>query len=201
MSSKMKKLIKTLVFSSSLILFFVNESSAQNRFSLNVGTGVYVSGTVDDNGHDVVGPMIGAEFVWQLNNWFSVGTNLNLGICQEGVESRKSDLGLSARAYFRPFAERFRFLELGVGPSVSYSNHIGNLLTDMADQGYEDWTHREFRDVSYTVLGVDFPVRLYVIDNLKYRLSINYDIKPVVFLKHGFLWTHSTASVLFGVKF
>ena len=78
----MKKLIKTLVFSSSLILFFVNESYAQNRFSLNVGTGVYVSGTVDDNGHDVVGPMIGAEFVWQLNNWFSeIGCKGSIADC------------------------------------------------------------------------------------------------------------------------
>lgn len=197
----MKIRVKAQIFSLFLVLFFVNESYAQNRFSLNTGTGIYISGTVDDNGHDVVGPMIGAEFTWQLNNWFSVGTNLNLGICQEGVESRKSDLGLSARAYFRPFAEKFRFLELGVGPSVSFSNHIGNLVTDLTDQGYEDWVYHEFRDVSYTVFGVDFPIRLYVIDNPKYRLSINYDIKPVVFLKHGFLWTHSTASLMFGVKF
>lgn len=201
MSSKMKTMVKVLVFSLFLVFSFVNDGHAQNRFSLNAGTGIYISGTVDDNGHDVVGPMIGTEFIWQLNNWFSVGTNLNLGVCQEGAESRKSDLGLSARAYFRPFAGKFRFLELGAGPSVSFSNHTGNLLTDLTDQGYEGWILKEFRDVSYVVFGVDFPIRLYVIDNPKYRLSISYDIKPVVFLKHGFLWTHSTASLLFGVKF
>ena len=65
MSSKMKTMVKVLVFSLFLVFSFVNDGHAQNRFSLNAGTGIYISGTVDDNGHDVVGPMIGTEFIWQ----------------------------------------------------------------------------------------------------------------------------------------
>lgn len=193
----MKATTKSVIFILCFSLISFSVCQAQEKMSLNVGTGVYISGTVDENGHDMVGPMIGAEFNWQFNQWFSAGANLSLGVCKEGFESRNSDMGFSLRGYVRPFARKFKLFELGVGVSGSYLAQCGNLIKEMPD----DWIYREFRIKDYCLFGFDFPIRLYVIDNQKYRLLIHYDMKPVFSPYGGFLWTHSTAGLMFGVKF
>lgn len=198
---------RLLVLSSilSLVLFCPLEAREADKNTLRVGTGINIQGADESYRKSgfAVGPSLYAEYDRAFSNYFSLSANLHWDGCNYGLLKDLSDVSVGLRAMFRPFPKGFRYLELGVGTTAEYRYQIMSRVSNYTSgMGKPMWSISHSRG-NYAVWGFDVPIRLYLIDNEVFDLSISYAFKFNVDFRSGFdAWLrYSNVSVLFGVKF
>lgn len=170
--------------------------SAQNRFSLKAGGGIAVYGSEEESNNLKVGHSMVTEFTYSVNNWFSAGLNVHMGMCKSSSEHWVSETGASIRGLFRPFAKWFRFLELGIG--VTGMHRVYNTNYNVIEQEYLTCYYNSNK--SFGAVGIDFPIRLYAIDSKRFQLMFYYDFKTL-FDSGSYYLSNSNGGVMFGIKF
>ncbi len=177
------------------ILLFPMSTLAQGRFSLKAGGGIAVYGSEEKIGGLKVGHSMITEATYSVTNWFSAGLNVHMAMCNTGNEHHISETGASLRGLFRPFPKKFRWLELGVGLTGMYCVYNTDYVVDKQD--YLNCYHNSNR--TFGSVGIDFPVRLYVIDSSRFQLMFYYDFKTLI--NRSYYLNNSNGGVMFGVKF
>lgn len=184
-----------------IIIFCTFGLSAQEKcFSMKVGVGFNVSAGSDyyRAAGDKVGPSMTSEITYLFNRWLSTGFNIHMNNTKIGDNARKSDYGVSLRGYVRPFARRFKWIEVGMGITGVYRSGAGVREWHAVDGTVMNVVYNDY-DLFY--FGFDFPLRCYLIDNSKYQLLLYYDLKTIFDKGGKYLWNYSNGGLMFGVKF
>jgi hypothetical protein len=199
MLRKMKRSIIFLLMS----CFAVSGLSAQEKgLSVKIGGGVNVilqnKAYVASASHSL-GPAVAAECTYQFNPWFSAGLNVHSSSYKSGKFGVNQDFDGALRGYLRPLGSMFRYLEVGMGVTGLYRNTAGVVSYTYDSDGMEGTIYCAVKnDIGY--VGIDLPVRLYLIDNSRFQLMMFYDFKTLFMEKQHF-WNYSVGGIMFGIRF
>lgn len=170
--------------------------SAQNRNSIRVGAGINVREGRPDENTLKIGPSLFVEYGREINPYFSIALDLHTDMCKYGKYSNLHALGVSLRGILTPLPKKFRWVKIGVG--ATYERRRDIYGSDRTDDDAN--ASKKYMQFVSNYWGIDFPIRVYAIDNKLFELYAFYNLKTM-FAEGKYFWNYSNGGVAFGVKF
>lgn len=196
----MKKLLFSLLLA--LMPALLNaQSQSPPRHALRVGAGINISAAYDNflntTGDASLGAIIVMDYQYVLSKYFDLNVSFAFLENDYAPQALSNSYSVSLRGILTPLPNIFSYIQIGAG--LAYEYEKTNFAYSEVDNNLSIFLF--CRNESH-LLGVDIPLRLYVIDNNKYQLfldyTLNYRFEPQYNWEY---FLYSTTSINFGIKF
>ncbi len=166
----MKKLLFSLLLALTPVLLNA-QSQSPPRHALRVGV------VLDLDSYHTLKPSMTVDYQYVLSDYFDINLNFhysNLSYDYKGIipyDGHYYDPSL--RLMFTPFPKWFRYFQFGIGLKFLYGQYTYGAPNLYISPTFEERFYEYTRD-TYTRWGFTFPIRMYIINNSKYQLFVDY---------------------------
>lgn len=195
----MKKLLFILLIASA----FAIDGHSQGKNSIRISGGVCIvpNTKLEDNYSLHIGPAISIAYARSFNRFIAAESEVYCALANHSNTAHSGFADFSLKAMVTPLGNIFKYLEIGIGPSVRYQHFtLIHGERDMEDEGFISCSWTEDRE--YIELGINYCILLYAIRNNRFDLFGFYE--PRTNFSPDFryyYWASSNAGIAFGVKF
>jgi hypothetical protein len=169
-----------------LVLIAILPASAENKNVLRIGAGT--TWVVDPDNKSVYGPLVSIEYQYNFSKYVGLYASASMARVNMPKFSNSDAYVVGAVGVMvTPLPNSFRFIKIGA--NFLYNNH---LYSEGFDKPYDSYHESH--------VGFGFPIRAYLIDNLRFELSGGFEF-ITEFRKSGYVCLAYHMCLQFGVKF
>lgn len=190
-------------FAVSIIITLSITVWAQNKNSIRITGGISIAPNteLDEKYALRLGPSISIAYTRAFNKYISGESEVYSAFNNRSNTASNLYLDFAVKAAVTPLANRFKYLELGIGIALRYDR----FMLPLGERNIEDEIVINCTDVldrRNLLLGINYFIRLYAIRNDRFDLFAFYEPRTNFNIDFSqYYWATSNAGVAFGVKF